>query len=194
MDSIGKESSLPPSSSSTSDASQCSSGAGLVYPCTETLLISAGFPCQDLSVAGKRAGLAGSKSSLMFALIGWLSRTSRTPGKNGCPSCGAAYSWLGMPACLFNCPPIKLAPSISDDVSSLLPTPTASAYGSCRGGGAGRVGKWRMSLHSRGILHPEDWERMMGFPIGHTDVSSSAMQSCPTRPSSSLVQSRASHS
>lgn len=56
--------------------------------------------------------------------------------------------------------------------SSLLPTPTASSYGSCRGGGMGRVGKWRHSLHSLKILHPHDWERMMGFPIGWTAVES----------------------
>jgi hypothetical protein len=35
---------------------------------------------------------------------------------------------------------------------------------------AGRVGKWRPSLHSHGIQHPEDWERMMGFPTGWTAV------------------------
>src|SRR5690606_41674825 len=131
------------------------------------------FPARRSSDLGKRVGLSGSRSSLAFELIGLLSRTSRTHGKDGCPNCGAAYSWLGMPACLFNCPPTKLAPSISDDVSSLLPTPTASAYGSCRGGGAGRVGKWRKSLQGLGIQHPEDWERMKGFPIGWTDVSSS---------------------
>lgn len=190
MDSSEKDSSLLHTSRSTTDAEPCSASTGLEYLRTGTLVISAGFPCQDLSVAGKRTGLSGSRSSLLFDLIGWLSRTSRTRGNDGCPSCGAAYSWLGMPACLFNCPPLKLAQSISDDVSSLLPTPTASSYGSCRGGGAGRVGRWRKSLQSLGILHPEDWERMMGFPPGWTDVSSSATPSAHTRRSSSRARSK----
>lgn len=106
----------------------------------------------------------------MYALIGLLSRTSTTPGVGGCPSCGASFTASGLPACRFECEPLKLAPSTNELASSLLPTPTASNYGSCRGGGAGRVGKWRMSLLARGIRHPEDWERMMNFPIGHTAV------------------------
>src|SRR6185436_8977083 len=32
-------------------------------------ILSGGFPCQDLSVAGKRAGLAGSRSGLFFQLV-----------------------------------------------------------------------------------------------------------------------------
>ena len=32
-------------------------------------VISAGFPCQDLSVAGKRAGIAGSRSGLVQQLL-----------------------------------------------------------------------------------------------------------------------------
>lgn len=194
LDSSEKESSPLPSSRSTQDVEQSSGATGLESLRTKTLLLSAGFPCQDLSVAGKRTGLAGSQSSLMYALTGWLLRTPSIAGAHGCPSCGAACTPAGTPACRFNCPPRTLAPSTSADASSLLPTPTASAYGSCRGGGAGRVGRWRMSLHSRGIQHPEDWERMMNFPTGHTEGMPSATPLSRTRRSSSRKQSRASHS
>jgi hypothetical protein len=106
-------------------------------------------------------------------LIGLLSRTTSIGGERGCPSCDAACGPSGMPLCRFECEPQKLERSIYAPEGGWLPTPTASSYGSCRGGGAGRVGPWRKSLHSRGILHPEDWERLMGFPIGWTDATRS---------------------
>jgi DNA (cytosine-5)-methyltransferase 1 len=38
-------------------------------------IITGGFPCQDLSVAGKRAGLQGSRSGLFWEIIRLLSET-----------------------------------------------------------------------------------------------------------------------
>jgi hypothetical protein len=143
------------------------------------LIVTAGFPCQDLSPAGRKAGLNGGRSSLGLRLIGLLSKTRITVGARGCPSCGASCTSEGTPACRFECEPLTLGLDISEPEGGWLPTPTASAYGSCRGGGAGRVGKWRQSLQARGILHPEDWERMMGYPIGWTDVTRSETPSCP---------------
>ena len=151
------------------------------------LILTAGFPCQDLSPAGKRQGLNGSKSSLAFHLIGLLSRTHIIDGEHGCPNCGAPFIDSDTPVCRFECEPQTLEQSIVAPVHGWLPTPTASSYGSCRGGGAGRVGKWRPSLHSLGIQHPEDWERMMGFPIGWTDAAQSEMLSTPT-PSNSFSE------
>jgi hypothetical protein len=153
------------------------------------LVVSAGFPCQDLSIAGRQAGLAGPRSSLGLLLVGLLSRTSTTPGASGCPSCGAASTSEGLPACHFECEPLTLERSITEPAGGWLPTPTASSYGSCRGGGAGRVGKWRPSLHSLGILHPEDWERMMGYPIGWTAVARSETQSSLEPPRLSISES-----
>ena len=176
------------SARSTSDASKSSSSGGQVSRYMQTSVIAMGFPCQDLSVAGKRAGLNGSQSSLLFAILGLLPRTSFTLGADGCPNCGAVSGDSGMPLCAFDCEPQKLALGTIEPAHSLLPTPTASAYGSCRGGGAGRVGKWRKSLQGLGIRHPEDWERMMGFPIGHTDVSSSATPSVHLLPKSSPAE------
>lgn len=171
----------------TSSARTSYEGAGQASQSTRISVMTAGFPCQDLSVAGKRVGLSGSRSSLMYALIGLLSRTSSILGAGGCPNCEAPSTESGMPACHFKCPPATLEAATKGAESSLLPTPTASSYGSCRGGGAGRVGKWRKSLQSLGILNPGDWERMMGFPVGWTDAECWEMQSV-RRPSSSLVE------
>lgn len=181
MDSSVRESRPSPSSSQTKAAAPSWTRVGRLFPFGETFVISAGFPCQDLSVAGRRTGLSGSQSSLMFALLGWLSRTRTTPGGDGCPSCGATCGPTGMPLCAFECEPQKLALDMSAPVHSLLPTPTASAYGSCRGGGAGRVGKWRKSLQGLGIVHPEIWERLMGFPTGHTAAMPSGTPSTRRR-------------
>jgi hypothetical protein len=116
--------------------------------------------------------LKGERSGLLYALIGLLSKTQATRGADGCPNCGESCGPSGIPHCQFECEPVTWERTMNAPASSLLPTPTASSYGSCRGGGSGRVGKWRHSLHSLKILHPHDWERMMGFPIGWTAVSS----------------------
>lgn len=110
------------------------------------------------------------ESSATLDRSGLSPKTSVTLGDRGCPSCGASFTNSDMPACHFECEPLTWARHTKDQESSLLPTPTASSYGSCRGGGSGRVGKWRKSLQGRGIGHPEDWERMMGFPLRWTDV------------------------
>jgi len=168
LDSSVRESRPSPLSSQTRVVAPSSTRVGRLFRSGETFVISAGFPCQDLSVAGRRTGLSGSQSSLMFALIGWLWRTRSTPGAAGCPNCGASSGPSGMPLCAFECEPQSLGLDTLEHGPSLLPTPTASSYGSCRGGGAGRVGKWRKSLQGLGITHPEQWERLMGFPTGHT--------------------------
>jgi hypothetical protein len=173
LDLSEKGSELSRSVKSTSSAAMSSAVTGRVSPSMRISVITAGFPCQDLSVAGKRTGLSGSQSSLMYNLVGLLSRMSSTPGANGCPSCGALSTESGMPACHFRCPPVKLEPVTKGVASSLLPTPTASSYGSSRGGGAGRVGKWRKSLDSLGIRDPEQRERMLGFPCGWTAITRS---------------------
>jgi len=68
-------------------------------------VITAGFPCQDLSVAGKRAGLAGSRSGLWWDVVRLLDETSprwflgeNVPGllsSNGGRDMGAVLGSLG---------------------------------------------------------------------------------------------------
>jgi hypothetical protein len=110
-------------------------------------------------------------------LRGLSRRMSATHGEGGCLTCGAAFTASGMPACRYECAPMKWDSNTKDLGYSLLPTPTASSYGSCRGGGKGRVGKWRKSLLSLGIRSPAQWELLMGFPIGWTDARCLEMQS-----------------
>lgn len=153
------------------------------------LIVTAGFPCQDLSTARRTGGggLKGSRSSLGLRLIGLLLKTSTNPGDDGCPNCGADCTTSDIPACRFECEPQTLGRYTKEPEGGWLPTPTASNYGYCLGGSAGRVGKKRYSLHKLGIQNPEDWERMMGFPLGHTDISRSETQSC-LKPLSSYLQ------
>lgn len=54
------------------DAGQHDQGDGGAWQ--RALLWTAGFPCQDLSVAGKRAGLAGERSGLAFAFLDLVGR------------------------------------------------------------------------------------------------------------------------
>lgn len=69
---------------------------------------------------------------------------------------------------------------------SKIPTPTATRYGTNRGGGAGRVGNFRISIHrmaSFGILpsHPkgslnrEYLEQVMGYPTQWTEIDAWVM-------------------
>lgn len=68
-------------------------------------VITAGFPCQDLSVAGKRAGLAGSRSGLWWDVVRLLDETrsrwflgENVPGllsSNGGRDMGAVLGSLG---------------------------------------------------------------------------------------------------
>lgn len=83
--------------------------------------------------------------------------------------------------------PRKLEPNTSADAGSCLPTPTAKHYGSNKGGGMGRVGKARHSIHqmaTRGLLpgHPkgplnrEYLEQVMGYPSRWTEIADWATQ------------------
>lgn len=62
-------------------------------------------------------------------------------------------------------PPTSVRPTV-DRASSLLPTPTASSYGSNQGGGAGRRGKVRLSL-SQLALRGKLGELMLPTPTRH---------------------------
>ncbi len=98
-------------------------------------------PASEARSLGCGPSLLASSASL--ALASSSSRTPAADGSGGCPSCGAISTPSGIPACRFSCPPQRSGlPTIAFDASSLqLPTPTASAYGSCQGGAAGREGQ-----------------------------------------------------
>ena len=127
---------------------------------------------KDWKVSEADCGLSLNESPTNSDPNGSSSKTSSTHGSGGCPSCGADSTPSGMPACHFDCQPLTWERGIEGDEFSYLPTPTASSYGSCRGGGQGRTGKWRKSLSGRfgGPHAPNHREWMMGFPIGWTEI------------------------
>ncbi len=105
------------------------------------------------------------------------SKTSLVEKPSGCPRCGAICTCSDTERVPSHYLPKTLERPTFDGVFSLLPTPTASNYGSNRGGGAGRIGKIRYSLgkmallgklanHPRGQLSPAYVAWLMGFPIG----------------------------
>lgn len=137
------------------------------------------------SVASEAASGGNLEESLRrSAQTGLSLRTWDTHGAVGCPKCAETLHHNYMPVCLYGCEPLTWERPTNARVSGLLPTPTASSYGSCRGGGAGRVGKWRKSLDGLGIKNPTYREWMMGFPLEWTAVEQSETQSCRKSPSS----------
>jgi hypothetical protein len=74
----------------------------------------------------------------------------------------------------------------ASDGSSLLPTPSASSYGTNKGGSAGRVGKERPSLQTiakrlGGRLNPVFVEWMMGYPMMWTVLEPWVTPWCPLK-------------
>jgi hypothetical protein len=113
---------------------------------------------QASAKASRKARAPGSgsnsrASSAKFVRAGSSSKTSRRARSAGCPRCGKTCTCLVTIA-----PPSRFLPPTSERLicedgsslspASMLPTPTASTYGSNMGGGAGRVGKERHSLQS----------------------------------------------
>jgi DNA (cytosine-5)-methyltransferase 1 len=178
-------------------------------------VITGGFPCQDISIAGKRAGMAkGTRSGLwseckrlvgelrpQFALFenvpNLLSGPSEQPGGwfatilSDLASLGFDAEWHYLPASF-------VGPGIGGAASGYLPTPKASA--DAKGSPRNRFfGSNTCRSNLREFLrdgpddpiypHPSFVERVMGFPIGHTDLNPSATQSFPKSPNLSDAQS-----
>ena len=117
-------------------------------------------------------GLNSSESQTRSVQIGLSLKTYTTPGEDGCPSCGKTLTTSVMDRCHYDCQPLTWAHGIEGAEFSYWPTLTASSYGSCRGGGAGRTGRIRKSMSGLigGPHHPGHAEQMMGFPVGWTDL------------------------
>jgi DNA (cytosine-5)-methyltransferase 1 len=123
----------------------------------EADVICGGFPCQDISVAGRNAGLVGARSGLWseyrrhieeikpkWAII---ENVSILRGR-GLDQVLGELAEIGYDAEWHCIPASALGAHHERAESGLLPTPAASTYGSNQGGAAGRVGKVRHSLQS----------------------------------------------
>lgn len=118
-------------------------------------LVLPGFE-QALTELAPVSGFNLRESSKRSARRGSSSRTSRAGSGLGCPRCGETCT------CLVTIrPPSRFLPSTSGrltfdaESSSLLPTPSATSYGSNRGGAAGRTGPVRHplpTLAKKGLL------------------------------------------
>lgn len=110
----------------------------------------AGFRASDLGYGESTSG-----SSARSRRASSSSKTLRVALEGGCPLCGEICTcWGTVPVPTRFLPPTSERLT-SEGVSSLLPTPTASTYGSNQGGAAGRKGAVRLSLEAmarRGLL------------------------------------------
>lgn len=111
------------------------------------------------------------------------SRTSIRDGSGGCPSCGAASTPEGMPACRFDCQPLKLEHPIAVfDVSllggELLPPPTAARYGSGQNGDPGD-GRGSFAQKGKPSLHTMAARGLLPTPTAG-DAKASGSRSLPT--------------
>jgi len=135
------------------------------WPVEETDSTESGLDC-SLNSCGSFAWLdldSSSWKTYQRSLLGGWEKFSENWPRQGLMLNGAVY------------PQQEWEPHIFVGASSLLPTPTATPYGTNQGGGAGRVGPVRASLdtlakNQGGKLHPASVEQMMGFPIGWTDL------------------------
>jgi len=101
------------------------------------------------------SGSSSLASSRRSRRHGSSSKTSRVENADGCPMCVDTCTCSDTEAAPWGLPPKTLELRTFGDASSLLPTPTASTYGSNVGGAAGRHGKARLSLESmarKGLL------------------------------------------
>lgn len=157
-------------------------------------IISGGFPCQDISVAGKREGIKGKRSGLwseMYRII-WEVRPKYVIIENS-----PALTISGLEQVLCDLSKIRYNGNVYQttllDTHTkgkdfiLLPTPTKSDYKATfanvealtRYLNSGHQIRVSDILAQKGFLKSQRialLEMMMGFPIGHTELEVSAMR------------------
>ena len=159
-------------------------------------IISGGFPCQDISVAGKREGIKGKRSGLwseMYRII-WEVRPKYVIIENS-----PALTISGLEQVLCDLSKIRYNAEwqcISNYAFGyphkrerlyLMPTPTKSDYKATfanvealtRYLNSGHQIRVSDILVQKGFLKSQRialLEMMMGFPIGHTELEVSAMR------------------
>lgn len=110
---------------------------------------------EALAESGPLFGGTSLESSSKSRRRGSSSKTSRQARVVGCITSDINCTCLAIERAPWGLPPQTWERRTFGDVSSLLPTPTASSYGSNQGGALGRVGKARLSLEAmakRGYL------------------------------------------
>lgn len=145
-------------------------------------VVSGGFPCQDISVAGKGAGITGDRSGLwseMARIIGEVRprfafiENSPALVNRGLDRVLADLAEMGFDAewgCLDR---TTSAPITAASGVGLWPTP---CHGSNKWGGTfqevgGSQNKLRGTPIGKLYVNPDFWESLMGWPIGWTGIA-----------------------
>lgn len=131
----------------------------------------------------RASGLTSAASPKSSTRASSSSKTSQAVDDVGCPSCGETCTCWGIEAVpLEFLPSTAERPTCADVCSFLLPIPSASSYGTNRGGAAGRVGTERPSLQTmarRGLLPTPvasaNANRMRSRPPSHENGSHGRM-------------------
>jgi hypothetical protein len=160
-------------------------------------IISGGFPCQDISVAGKREGIKGKRSGLwseMYRIIREVRPkyvvVENSPALviSGLEQVLCDLSQIGYNAEYGNVYQTTLLDTHTKGKDfTLLPTPTKSDYKATfanvkaltRYLNSGHQIRVSDILAQKGFLKSQRitlLEMMMGFPIGHTELGVSAMR------------------
>ena len=154
-------------------------------------VVTAGFPCQDISLAGKGAGIAGERSRLFWHVVRTICMVGRPLvmlenvaallNRGMGTVLGRRWPTAGMMRNGIAYQRVTLVPRMGVTASGLLPTPSGTSNHG-KNHVSGRLDEWGGSSNpwrgkAVGKLHcPRFEEWMMGYPDRWTELTDSETQ------------------